>query len=393
MLTLSNGQQIDEATLSGEAQPDAGVSGLMRVIKKLEGGDYKNRSGDNGSSAGAYQWNNDNKPLKPGELPSHWKNAAGQYLKDANAPMTPENQNYVAYSQIKAYKDAGKTPKEIDALWNGAKKDSSGKYIHVSSERAKRFEEASLGQNSQQNQISNNKIKDTIVGSSQEQQKQDNNQPQEQHGSGLAGVGGSIVSGFLKPFARLGTNVVNATQDVVGAPETTPFSGKFMGQVDKVGKGIDVGGNPLSKQNLQAIGDSVKVGGQIGADIAIPKVLGGLGKVTGLIKGSALENPITKTILKTRFGDNAIKQGIKNLNQKEVINTLTKSLDELSIAMRKGKEGKAILKALAELVPETQKQSLLTKLTKQGISEATRYIIYNALGSSVGGVVHGMLPK
>lgn len=151
MLTLSNGSQIDEATLSGSAQPDAGVSGLMKVIKGLEGGDYNNRSGDSGSSAGAYQWNNDNKPLKPGELPSHWKNAAGQYLKDANAPMTPENQNYVAYQQIKAYKDQGRTPMEIDALWNGAHEDSSGQYVHNSDARAQAFLKASNEQQPQGN--------------------------------------------------------------------------------------------------------------------------------------------------------------------------------------------------------------------------------------------------
>lgn len=152
MLTLSNGSQVDEATMSGDAAPDPSVSGLMKVIKGLEGGDYNNRSGDSGSSAGAYQWNNDNKPLKPGELPSHWKSAAGQYLKDPSAPMTPENQNYVAYQQIKAYKDAGRTPMEIDALWNGAHKDSSGQYVHNSDARAQKFMEASNAQATQQPQ-------------------------------------------------------------------------------------------------------------------------------------------------------------------------------------------------------------------------------------------------
>ncbi len=140
MLTLSSGQQIDEPTMSGESNPDASVSGLMKVIKTLEGGDYNNRSGDGGASAGAYQWNNDGKPLKPGELPSHWKNAAAQFLKDPNAPMTPANQDYVAYQQIKSYKDQGRTPTEIDALWNGASKDkTTGLYKHNSPQREQAF--------------------------------------------------------------------------------------------------------------------------------------------------------------------------------------------------------------------------------------------------------------
>lgn len=144
LLTLSDGTQVDPKTLDNSA-PDAGVFKVMQTIKNLEGGDYNNRSGDGGSSAGAFQWNKDKKPLKPGELPSHWRNAAAQYLKDPNAPMTPESQNFVAYRQIKAYKDQGRSPEEIDALWNGAKKDEkTGMYTHISQDRANKFRQAIL---------------------------------------------------------------------------------------------------------------------------------------------------------------------------------------------------------------------------------------------------------
>lgn len=123
---------------------DPQVLAVVKAIRQVEtGGDYNNRTGDSGSSAGAYQWNNDGKPLKPGESPSHWKNAAGQYLGDSNAPMTRENQNKVAYSQVDAYKKQGLSPLEIDALWNGAHKDvGTGKYVHNNSQRATKFQEA-----------------------------------------------------------------------------------------------------------------------------------------------------------------------------------------------------------------------------------------------------------
>lgn len=138
-LTTTDGTQLDPKVLK-----------VMSAIKQMEGGDYNNRSGDNGSSAGAFQWNNDNKPLSPGELPSHWKAAAKTILGDENAQMTLENQNKVAYHQILMYKNQGYSPDEIDALWNGAHKDSTtGRMVHNNSTRAQQFQQAILGQQSQ----------------------------------------------------------------------------------------------------------------------------------------------------------------------------------------------------------------------------------------------------
>ncbi len=53
-----NGQQLDPKILK-----------VFNALRLSEGGDYNNRSGDGGSSAGAFQWNNDKTPLKPGEIP------------------------------------------------------------------------------------------------------------------------------------------------------------------------------------------------------------------------------------------------------------------------------------------------------------------------------------
>ncbi len=126
------------------ATADQQVIKVAQAIRNVETQGNYNAVGDNSSSMGAYQWNNGNKPVEQGQTPINWQNAAKQYLGSASAPMTPENQNFVAYSQIKAYKDQGLTPISIDALWNGAKPDpvNPGQYIHNNSERATAFNAA-----------------------------------------------------------------------------------------------------------------------------------------------------------------------------------------------------------------------------------------------------------
>ncbi len=116
---------------------DPKVLKVVRAIRQVEsGGDY-NAVGDGGQSHGAYQWNKDN-----------FRNAAREILGDENAPMTPANQNKVAYHQMKAYKDAGRDPEEIAALWNGAHKDeTTGKYTYNNPEYGKKFRAAVMGGN------------------------------------------------------------------------------------------------------------------------------------------------------------------------------------------------------------------------------------------------------
>lgn len=101
---------------------DQSVINLAKAIRQQESGGDFNKYGDNNSSFGAYQWNNQPNgksiPLATGELPSNWKGHAQEILGDANAPMTPENQNAVAYGLIKQWKDQGLTAGDIAAKWN-----------------------------------------------------------------------------------------------------------------------------------------------------------------------------------------------------------------------------------------------------------------------------------
>lgn len=65
-----------------------------------------NAVGDAGTSKGAYQW-------QPGNFESAAKTAG----LDPN-DFSPENQDKVAYSEVKAYKDKGYDPGQIASLWN-----------------------------------------------------------------------------------------------------------------------------------------------------------------------------------------------------------------------------------------------------------------------------------
>lgn len=89
---------------------------LTQAIAMQEGGGkllpYTAPSGDmpnapTGTAGGRYQFT----------APT-WQNYAGQVLGNPNAPMTPENQNQVAYTKIKSWLDSGKTPAEAASMWN-----------------------------------------------------------------------------------------------------------------------------------------------------------------------------------------------------------------------------------------------------------------------------------
>ena len=77
----------------------------------------------------AYQ-ENGGKPTQPkagktGELksifqfePSTWQKDAKQFLGDANAPLTPDNETKVVTEQVSKWIDEGKTVKQIASMWN-----------------------------------------------------------------------------------------------------------------------------------------------------------------------------------------------------------------------------------------------------------------------------------
>ncbi len=259
-------------------QYDPQAVAMVRALKMQESGNKYDTSPEKAGNSlgGAYMY----------QAPT-WKAYAGDILGDANASFTPENQDKVTYGMVKKWKDSGMQPEEIAHMWNP--NDSSypkqviGKLRNIVSQ-GKGF----VNPAQKQPTSSNN-----FVTPPQTQPQSDTSTPnmpapvQEQHGGGLAGFGGSVVSGILKPFARLGTNLVQAGEIATGNKTTQPFDSKFLGEVKPVGM---ANGGGLSTQNLKdAIGTGLDVSGNVvggvGAGGIAEQGLKGLIK-EGLITGA-----------------------------------------------------------------------------------------------------------
>lgn len=101
--------------------PDPAVIALAQSIRDKESGGNYNAVGDNGTSAGAFQWSNNGVAIPKGQAPANFKAGAKQFLGNENAPFTPENQKALAYAQILHDKQAGLNPAQIAAKWNSGK--------------------------------------------------------------------------------------------------------------------------------------------------------------------------------------------------------------------------------------------------------------------------------
>jgi len=99
---------------------DQDAINLAKAIRQKESGGNFNATGDAGTSKGGYQWQQ-----------GTWKEHAKKVLGDENAQMTPENQNAVAYSVIKSWKDKGLNPAQIAAKWNSGSETGWEKKVGI----------------------------------------------------------------------------------------------------------------------------------------------------------------------------------------------------------------------------------------------------------------------
>lgn len=83
------------------------VEKLAAAIKQHESGGNYNAKGAS-TEGGAYQF-----------MPSTWSQWAKQYLGNANAPMTPQNQDTVAKAKISDLFNQGYNEQQIALIWNG----------------------------------------------------------------------------------------------------------------------------------------------------------------------------------------------------------------------------------------------------------------------------------
>lgn len=270
-------------TLQDGTQLDPKVVKVMKAIRQIESGGNYNAIGDNGRSKGAYQWHD-----------NHWSDSAATYLGDPNAPMTPANQNKVAYAQIKSYKDQGLQPEEIAARWNGAHKDELGRYTYNNPAYGEKFRAALSQQGGQ------------TYGSVNPAQPQSNNATQDFGGAnttntqdpGILGAIGNTIGGVVKsvasPIATMLARPIQAGAELLGASpeEVNKISNDLSGglvapvpqnfedvkkDVGRAGETVALGLGPVAGGALFGAGNSVEQGNNIlSGQTALQAGVGGL---------------------------------------------------------------------------------------------------------------------
>lgn len=105
-VALPNNPSPTSNSTASSTPLDPKVVALAQAIRTVESNNNFTAKGASGEY-GAYQW-----------MPASWKGDAQQVLGNPNAPMTPANQNAVAYSIIKSWKDQGLNPAQIAGKWN-----------------------------------------------------------------------------------------------------------------------------------------------------------------------------------------------------------------------------------------------------------------------------------
>lgn len=203
-------------------QLDPQAKALAMAIRQHETGN-RQVAGASGEIASRYQF-----------LPSTWKSGAAKYLGDANAPVTLENENKVAYSQIKEWKDSGMNPGQIAAAWNAGPGSIAGdkwKTMKGTNAQGVNYDVpkyvASVYSNYQ-------KLKPV------EQQKPIQNQPQEQGGmlNAIKNIPTSLLRGVAQPaefVSRLGTTIGEGASNIA-APFVRAGAEKLGVDLSGVGK-------------------------------------------------------------------------------------------------------------------------------------------------------------
>lgn len=288
---------------------DPTIVKVIKAIKHVETGGIKdpyNAIGDGGRGVGAFQWDSGGSKMNRGDVPKNWMRDAHETLGDSNAPMTKENQNKVAYMKVKSWKDQGRDPEEIAALWNGAKKNgSTGRYEYVNPQYGEKFRNALTDNSSQINnspitQQSQLEVKEQpnvyginpqIIQNSTSEESQKNNIVQD-----------IIKPIFTRPLARIGQAVGTVGRQIgnslglvsdknvadyqyqISKPTKIPLLGTVEPQRafgDSGGKQIL--GNAMESGSMLAYGGA----GGVASNIAAGTALGYIGEVGNRIS----ENP------------------------------------------------------------------------------------------------------
>jgi len=246
---------------------DPTIKNLASAIKRQESGGSKDPYNAKGASGeyGAYQF-----------MPDTWKGWAKTHLGDANAPLTMENQNKVAYNQIKQWKDKGYNPAQIAAAWNageGSLKDDAWKNKVGVNQYGVKYDTPSYVKNvSQYYQEMKGRTPDVV------QESQPVLTPQGIDISGIPTVTppeqsviAPIANSLTKAPMVLGGGVLNLASQAVGAEPQATYSNPLGEQQNALGyrDGQELGAYDTAKQGVGALAEGLSYG--IGAG-AVPGI-------------------------------------------------------------------------------------------------------------------------
>lgn len=203
---------------------DTDAVNLAKAIRKVESNDNFQAKGKSGEY-GAYQFT---EPT--------WKKYASETLGNPNAELTPENQNKVAYTKIKQWKDQGYKPDQIASMWNSGKPEYQGK-VGVNSHGVSydvpgyvnkvygAYQETKGIKNQESSKVPPIEIADTNLSSKGE-------------GTTLAG---KVIRGILKPVATLAARPYQLGMAIGGStPEEQTIHSKYLGDITAASTGKDL---------------------------------------------------------------------------------------------------------------------------------------------------------
>lgn len=383
---------MNDQTQTGAQQPvDQTALNLSRAIRQAEGGDYGNTSGDASTSAGAYQWNNGKIPLKQGEIPANFKSDASENGLDPD-DFSQTNQDHVAYSKIKKDLDSGLSQSQIAAKWNSGLTHGwenhvgdvtiNGKTIHYDTpsyvNKVKQYyEQASQGSAGLDSQAapSGHQSFEQQLGGNQEAPAEGSDPHTGAFGTNPSdSLYGKVIDNSLT------RGLINA---VPGAKDLGEGVGDSLAYFGEKAKGL-FGGQDNSKYVPQADIGKTALGGAKVVGTAAATAAAGEG-LEGLLKylkpASALDTP------ELAYNYPMEESDFLKLGKTEKLNVLGESLKTAEAG-----DADKIRAAMDEL-RGSKPTGALMKLIKGGWKIGKEAFLMNALGNTVGGLIHRSTEK
>lgn len=394
-------EQLDQQTVN-----------LTKAIRQSESGGNFQAKGKSGEY-GAYQFT---QPT--------WDAQSKKY--GVNVPLdqaTPEQQNEVAYKQIKEWKDSGKNVGQIASMWNAGQAEPDaylGKFGTTT--KTHNAGDASVGTNSYGAKYDVPAYAKSVATAYQTLKGGGNvgadpNNPSSTNSStNKRQTFQEMIGNTVTPPTPTAPLAPGANQPI---PSVTEALGKgdYLGAagnaIRKFGSALTGGGSETMGNTLGTLGGYgyEKAKGLLGGkdnsasyDTSGPSlgqgllgtagVVGGIAAVAGagklatslFTKSSALANPVVKEILGRSLNPG---EALGSLTRDDAIRGLTNELSTLPLSETGGSAEQAILKALKQLNPTLiEKQSMLKTLAKGGFNLAKQAALFSVLGNTVGGLIH-----